>query len=89
MNKTELSQALAIAQDKNRAPFIDRETGKHRVDISIFDGFGLHGFQPVHCTLEQVAFLIVWQCFNMDGSINAHNFDELATAGRHKFLVVS
>ena len=51
MNKSELSQAMKIAQDKN-VRFID-DNGKHLVDISLFDGFGLHGFQPITCTLEQ------------------------------------
>ena len=86
MTANQLSQAMKIAQDKN-FHFID-ENGKHLVDTSIFDGFGLYGFQPIVCTLEQLAALIRWQCFCMNGSIDSHNLNEIMTCGRHKFTVI-
>ena len=86
MTKSELSAALAIANDRTRR-FIDDE-GRHLVDTSIFDGFGLEGFQPVTCTLDQLAALIRWQCFCLNGSIDGDNLNEIATVGRKKFSVV-
>lgn len=86
MRKSELAAALAMAQDKN-VRFID-DKGKHLEDISIFDGFGFSNFQPITCTLRQLAFLVRWQCVKMNGTIDANNLNDIAIIGRKKFTVL-
>lgn len=86
MNAKQLSMAMEIAQDKTFKTI--NENGVHLVDTSIFDGFGLPDFEPVYCTLEQVAALIRWQCFRMNGSIDGDNLAEIAHAGKKRFIVV-
>jgi hypothetical protein len=86
MNKAELTAAVNLAKDKSQR-FVD-DRGKEIVDTSIFDGFALYGFQPVTCTLRQLAALVRWQCVMMNGEIDAEKLNELADAGRHKFTVV-
>ena len=86
MNKADLQAAMNIANDKS-IRFID-DNGKHLEDISVFDGFGLHDFKPVVCTTRQLAFLIRWQCFNMNGTIDSSALDEIMQAGRRKFTVI-
>lgn len=86
MNRQQLNAAMTLAEDKTFR-YID-ENGKHLVDTSIFDGFGLHDFQPVTCTIPQVAALIRWQCFQMNGNIDANALQEIANAGRKKFTVI-
>ena len=78
MTKKELNQALNIAYS------VETLT---KVDISIFDGFGLPGFAPVNVTSLQVASLIRWQAIRLDGEIDAQNFNEIGTIGRKKFNV--
>jgi hypothetical protein len=78
MTKNELSRALAIAQSGNAGIPTD----------NIFDGFGLYGFQAVYCTVEQVAQLIVWQCFTFGGGIDYEALTEIAVAGRRKFRII-
>lgn len=79
MTKQQLSDALAIAQTKES---LSNE------DISHFDGFGLPDFQPITCTLRQLARLVRWQCVRFNGSIDADNLNEIANCGRHRFNVV-
>jgi hypothetical protein len=81
MRKAELSQALEIAKS-------DTELDEKNASIVPFDGFGLEGFDPVFVTLEQIARLIRWQCFVMDGSIDDNNFQEIAHYGKKRFMVV-
>ena len=78
MNKAELNEALAVA--KSNADL-------SMEDISIFDGFGLSDFQPVHVTIGQVARLIRYQCQQMDGGYDAENFNDIAEFGRKRFTV--
>lgn len=52
MNKAEMTQALTIA--KNADIDLTNE------DISLFDGYGLNGFVPIHVTVKQVARVIRW-----------------------------
>lgn len=81
MTKTQLSQAVAIAQNKQPLPVEDN-------DLSIFDGFGLQNFQPVTVTVNQLAALIRWQALRFNGTMDAEALNEIAEAGRKKFMVV-
>jgi len=80
MKAQDLDTALAIARS-------DRPLNV--ADLSIFDGFGLPDFKPVTCTVEALAMLIRWQCFCLDGSVDAEALQEIATLGRHRFTVLN
>lgn len=76
MTNSHLQQAMEIAR-----------SDKELQHTSIFDGFGLAGFQQVTVTLEALAWLIRWQCFQMDGGIDQDALNEIATLGKHRFLI--
>lgn len=82
MTKSEFSRAVAIAQsgrDLNIADWMHS-------GMEIFDGFGLPGFTPVPCTLEELAKLISYQSMQLNGE-----FDQDALAevwrNRRRFMV--
>ena len=81
MTKDQLQRAVAIAES-------DTDLSNERKQIDIFDGYGLEGFKPVHVTIKQVADLVRWQCVQFNGCIDADALNELAYAGRKRFLVV-
>ena len=80
MTKMEMAKALEIAKNPN--------INLLKEDISIFDGFGLHGFEPIHVTLNQIARIIRWQAQCMDGTWNAEEINAIATIGKKKFRVI-
>lgn len=86
MTTKQLSAAVAMAQDSS-IRFIG-DNNEHLVDITIFDGFGLHDFQPITCTLEQLAALVRWQCGMIGCGTDSHNLQEIALVGRRKFTIV-
>jgi hypothetical protein len=79
MRATDLDAALAIA--RSHRPL-------NVADLAIFDGFGLPDFKPITCTVEALAMLIRWQCFCLDGSIDAEALAEIAELGRRRFTVL-
>ena len=79
MNKAEMTQALAIA--KSKIDLQDQE-------ISIFDGYGLSDFVPVHVTILQVARLIRWQAQYMNGGWDADEINMIANKGRKRFIII-
>ena len=80
MKTSDLDKALALARS---------DVPLNIEDLSIFDGFGLPDFKPVTCTVEALAMLVRWQCFCLNGSIDAEALQEIATLGRHRFYVLS
>lgn len=80
MNKAEMTQALAIAKN----PEIDLTNE----DISLFDGYGLSDFTPVHVTVKQVARVIRWQAQYMDGTWDANEINSIANLGRKRFMII-
>ena len=80
MKASDLDAALAIARS-------DRPLNIE--DLSIFDGFGLPDFKPITCTVEALAMLIRWQCFQLNGEINAEASQEIATYGKRRFSVLN
>lgn len=78
MTKDQLSQSLALALS-------DADLSK---EDEPFMGFGLPDFQPLVCTIPQVARLIRWQCIRLNGSIDSEALNEIADAGRKKFQIV-
>lgn len=80
MTKTQFSAALKIARDT--------KADLSQVDDSTLFGCGLHGFVPVHCTLEMVAKLLRWQVCMWNGEIDAQELENMAWIARKRFLVV-
>lgn len=80
MNKAEMTQALAIAKD-NTIDLLNE-------DISLFDGYGLSDFVPVHVTLRQVARIIRWQAQCLDGTWDANEINQIANKGRKRFMII-
>ena len=80
MTKDQLSQALQIAKS-------DKDL--HLASIDIFFGFGLEDFEPVYCTIDQVAALIRWQAVQFNGGIDSDALQEVCNVGRKKFLVLN
>lgn len=81
MTRQEANAAFAIADNKEISLYPD-------VDTSIFDGFGLAGFGPVHVTLRQVAALMRWQALQFNGQWNAEALDEVVKLGRTRFMIL-
>ena len=79
MNKDQLSQAVALAQSGQDIGIL--ETDK-------FSGFGLLNFEPVYCTITELAQLIRWQCCCLNGSFDGEALDEICQIGRQKFMLV-
>jgi hypothetical protein len=86
MTKSQLDAAMKVAQDKT-VKFVN-DNGQHLEDITICDGFGLSDFGNITCTIRQLAFLIRWQCFRLNGSIDSESLQEIVTHGRRKFTVI-
>ena len=81
MTKKELAKALEIAKS-------DREL-ESKVATNMFLGFGLKDFEPVYCTLEQVAWLIRYQCFYIfGGGMDMDELNYIARHGKRKFLII-
>lgn len=79
MTKDQATQAMEIAQSNE-----ENLCG----NIDIFNGFGLSDFKPVYTTLRDVAGLIRWQCFQLDGNVNAEALNDLVTLGRKRFMII-
>jgi hypothetical protein len=80
MTNEQFQRAYDLAIDPNFSSL------KH--DISIFDGFGLRGFQPITATIEAVAACIRWQCCQMNGGIDQEALTECHDAFRRKVTMV-
>jgi hypothetical protein len=78
MTKQELGKALEVASSGSA----------DLNDLDIFSGFALPDFQPITCTIAQLAGLIVWQCFRFDGSTDPSALDQIRRFGRKRFNVV-
>ncbi len=79
MNKQEMTEALTLAKTRK----VNEPT-----DISIFAGCALRGFEPVNVTLDAVAALINWQALQFNGQWDNEALNEIAIAGRKKFMII-
>lgn len=80
MTTQQLSQAMKLAMDAK-----EYLADQH---IHQFDGFALRGFEPIYCTLKQLAALVRWQAVQLNGAVDAAALQEVAYHGRNKFVVV-
>lgn len=87
MTKQQLSEAVRIAQSDVELPqFLGEKSDQELIDL--FDGFGLPTFQPVVCTVKQLAALVRYQCVMYNGDVSATALNEIYRHGRRKFQVV-
>jgi hypothetical protein len=78
LTKQEFSDALTLANSD----------AKLDGDLSVFEGFGLEGFKPVYCTVEQVASLIRYQCLQFNGNLDSLALNEIGRHGKRKFIII-
>ena len=77
MSKAEFSRALSRLHEMRA------DESLNLVDMTTkFDGFGLPDFEPVHCTLDELAQLIGWQCLQFNGELDDRAMDEIWQARR-------
>lgn len=82
MTKNELAGAVELSRKRQGIPF--PVTNLHR-----FNGFSLPSFEPIVCTLADIADLIRWQCSMVfGGGMDIVALQEIADIGRRKFQVV-
>lgn len=80
MNKSEFQRAFELANDKTQD-----FTG---VDMSMLDGCGLRGFQPVTVTIRTFAAFLRWQALGFGGEWNDADLTECREIARHKITMV-
>ena len=68
MNIHDMNEAIHIAKS---------DADLDHLSISAFDGYGTKGFQPIECTIEQVAKLIRYQAQYMNGEWDHRAIDEV------------
>jgi hypothetical protein len=81
MSKAEFSRALALAQSDipmDLCEFMKQDK---------FLGFGLKDFEPVCCTLFEMAQLIAYQTFMFNGGIDGEALNEIWYF-RRRFMIV-
>lgn len=81
MSKAEFSRALSLAQSD-----IPKELGEFMKQTK-FDGFAMRDFEPITCTLFEMAQLIAYQTFTFGGTIDTEALDEI-WRHRYRFMIV-
>lgn len=77
MTKKEFSKALELAK-----------SNKFEIaNLSLFDGFALKEFEPVACTLDDIAGLIAWQAICFNALIDNEALNEI-WSNRSRFIIV-
>lgn len=79
MNQDEFNQAWLIARSDESLLLYD--------DVDL-DGCGLPRFEPRATTLKSVAYLLRYQCFRLDGSIDTEELEQCRLIARKKFILV-
>ncbi len=81
MNKKEFSEAYEIAKNQNIS-LVNEDTNS-------LIGCALPDFQyPVYVTVKQVASLIRWDCFLLNGNVDAVELNDIGIIARKKFRIV-
>ena len=84
MSKAEFSRAQSCLQRMRDNDTLDLMTFMQTIK---FDGFGLPDFEPVQCTIEEVAQLIGYQCIQLNGALDQDALRVIWEA-RRKFHIV-
>ena len=79
MNTVQFNKAFELA--KAKVELLD-------VDFGRFDGFALQEFEPVICTIKQVAALMRYQAKYLNGNWDMEEISDIREIGRTKFMVV-
>ena len=80
MTAEEFKQAFKIAAD--------REQDLSEDALDPFFRFAMPDFKPITVTTRQVARLIRYQAYQLNGNWDSIALNEIRTAGRKKFIVV-
>jgi hypothetical protein len=80
MTKKQISLALEMAKSN---------TDFSGIDLKPFFGYALRDFKPLNCTIEAVASLMRYQCFQMNGEIDTEEFDDFCDYAKRLFNVYS
>ena len=56
--------------------------------IAQFEGFGLKDFQPINCTINQLANLINFQCKYLNGGYDMAALNEIEYFGKRNFKIL-
>ena len=86
LSKAEFSRTLARMQEMRDSDSIDLVSFMGG-DMEMFLGFGLRDFEPVTCTIEQLAHAICYQCLQFNGELDQEALAKI-WACRRKFLLV-
>jgi hypothetical protein len=78
MTKKQINLALDLA--KSNVDLIS-------IDLKLFNGYGCKDFKPVNCSVEAVASLMRWQCFQLDGTIDTEEFNDFCEYAKKLFVV--
>lgn len=79
MTVKQLAEALKIAKS-------DQDLGEYTIEK--FDGFGLADFQPVACTITELAQLLRWQCMGIFGNYwDTEAEAQIRECGRRRFII--
>lgn len=78
MTKRELKAIFEIAKS-------NEDLSKE--DLSVFDGYGLPGYDPVYVTKRAVAALIRWQALLLNGEWDLEELSGIGRA-RRKFIIL-
>ena len=81
MSKAEFSRALALSQSGVPLDFCEFMKQEK------FYGFGLKDFEPVCCTLYEMAQLIAYQTWTFHGTIDNEALNEI-WKHRYRFMIV-
>ena len=79
VNTVQFNQAFELA--KAKVELLD-------VDFGLFDGCAYPDFEPVTCTIKQVAALMRWQARYLNGNWDMEEINDIREVGRAKFMVV-
>ena len=80
MTETEFNRALKIAGNLTKDP--------GTADTRLFNNYGHPRFEPVSCTIEQVAALIRWQAWELTGGPwDAAQVDQIRRVSAGKFRI--
>ena len=88
MNTVQFNQAFELAKAKVELPEYRPADFGLDVDYGLFDGYAYPDFDPVTCTIKQVAALMRWQARYLNGNWDMEEINDIREVGRAKFMVV-
>lgn len=87
MSKAEFSRAIALMNKMRDEETLDLVDFMQSDVFVRFGGFALPDFEPVACSLRDLAKLICYQCLQFNGELDTAALDEIWQS-RRRFLIV-